>query len=538
MALCGKYGFDPECTVVIKGVSKDVNLSTLKRAFILLDDVAKIQRIDGISDTVLCQFVENVTPVLVEGSFSNDDGSQWEIVQVENYCAENENVQEHIDNVVPLARIIDDMTITFQEQLSQLAITYNINPATLSQSAANYICGKMDISQKHLTSTPAPRPKPQPPSGSLSEPTNATGHEQPLTGDASLTIPVPADVQRVVVEHIVKHNTHPYTSTTKEPRLFSGNFPKPPSEVDYSVWRLRAKQVLNDISLSEGQQRHALLDSLLSPALNVALGIGPQESPQAYLRELENAYGNVTGKEELYIQFLETHQNNGEKASDYLRRLQILLQEILERGGVAKQDAESQLLRQFLRGCWNDDLITALHLKELLSNLGGSIPTFSQLLLKIRTHEKEWQLKEVRKKRYMGVASTKVHTKTLTMREFDTSEVSEAATREQLEKRIRQLEDELRISTSAEDAKQSRHVKDGQRSSNKPKSTNVTSLLPTLQRTKFRKFCYQCGEDSHMLPQCSNAPNAVLVQRKLCERHNSRRDQQQVSPQTNQPLNM
>lgn len=71
---------------------------------------------------------------------------------------------------------------------------------------------------------------------------------------------------------------------------------------------------------------------------------------------------------ELYIQFLETHQNNREKASDYLRHLQALLQEILERDGVTKQDAESQLLKQLLRGCWDDSLITALPLKELLSN--------------------------------------------------------------------------------------------------------------------------------------------------------------------------
>lgn len=147
--------------------------------------------------------------------------------------------------------------------------------------------------------------------------------------------------------------------------------------------------MLNHSTLSEGQQRCVLLDSLHTPALNVALGIGLQAPPHDYLRELDNTYGNVTGGEELYTQFLETHENNGEKVSDYLCLLQVLLQEILERDGVTKQDAKSQLLKQFLRGCWDDSLITALHFKELLSNPFKLIPTFSESLLKIRTHEKE-----------------------------------------------------------------------------------------------------------------------------------------------------
>lgn len=283
MAQCKTYGFDPECTVIIKGVRADVNLSSVKKAFALLDDVVQIQHLDDLADTILCQFTETVTPMLVEGEHTNDDGSHWEIVLVGEYCTESVDESEPTDNVAPLARIIDDMTVTFQEQISELAVTYNVNPTTLSWSAANYICGKMDINKSHVTSTPAPRLKSQPPSDSLSEATNATAHVsgqvQPPKGDSSLTIPVPADVQRVVVEHIVKHGSPSYAPTVKEPRPFSGNFPKPPSEVDYSVWRLRAKQVLNDSTLSEGQQRRALLDSLHTPALNVALGIGPQAPP-------------------------------------------------------------------------------------------------------------------------------------------------------------------------------------------------------------------------------------------------------------------
>lgn len=59
--------------------------------------------------------------------------------------------------------------------------------------------------------------------------------------------------------------------------------------------------MLNDSTLSEAQQHRLLFDGLLTPALDVALAVGSQASPSAYLDELDKAYGNVTGGEELYI---------------------------------------------------------------------------------------------------------------------------------------------------------------------------------------------------------------------------------------------
>lgn len=319
------------------------------------------------------------------------------------------------------------------------------------------------------------------------------------------------------------------------------------------MWRLPAKQVVNNSSISQVQQRCTLLDSLLVPALTVALSIGAQAPPSAYLQELFKAYGNVTGGEELYIQFLETHQNSGERASDYLHRLQTLLQEVVESNVVTKQDADSQLLKQFLRGCWDDSLITTLHLKEPLTDPPKSTLNFSELLFRNRTYEKESQLKEMRRKRHMGGSSTKVHTKThLTSAEpappsNNVPIVSDvhATTREQLEERIRQLEAELRKNTPAPTDPPPRNERTGQRFPHKTKSSTPAPSDPTVPAenlTKVGKFCYNCGEDSHMLLQCTNPINAVLVQKKLCERHHARQNQRplsppRTSPQPNLPLN-
>ena len=257
----------------------------------------------------------------------------------------------------------------------------------------------------------------------------------------------------------------------------------------------------------------------------------------------------------MYIQFLETHQNNGERASDYLRRLQTLLQEVVESNGLTRQDADSQLLKQFLRGCWDEPLITTLHLKEPLTDSPKSTLNFSELLFRIRTYEKESQLKEIRRKRHMGGSSTKVHTKThLTAAEppppapsSNAPRVSDvhATIREQLEERIRQLEAELRKNAPAPNDPPPRNERAGRRFPQRNKISTPAPTVPTVPAenpARVGKFCYNCGEDSHMLPQCTNPTNAVLVQKKLCERHQTRQNQRplsppQTSPQPNLPLN-
>lgn len=536
------YGFDPECTVMLKGVPPEVKLEQVKRAFASLDDVVGVCPIVSLPNTILCQFSESVTPMLLETQHTVED-SYWEVIQVSKYSPPKSPSEPLRESVVPLARVIGDLTATFNEQVDGLALTYNISPTTLRHIAVNQIGGKGDAEQSPITSTPAPAARTQtfsnPRTVDFSDVSHPSGATQATDGTL-LVNPLPAEVQRVIVEHIVKHDSPSVLSPTRELRPFSGNSPKPSTEVDYGIWCLRAKQVLNDPSLSEAQQRRLILDSLQTPALNVALSIGAQASPSAYLQELDKAYGNVTGGEELYIQFLETHQNSGEKASDYLRRLQTLLQEVVENNGVAKRDADSQLIKQFRRGCWDDALITTLHLKEPFNDLPTSTLTFSELLFKIRTYEKESQLKEMRRKRHMGSVPTKVHTKTHLAN--DESEpprchsqmVLDAHSREKLEERIKQLEAELQKKACVQNDQPPRNDRPVRKPPQRARGSTTAQSVPcafTENITKVGNFCYNCGEDSHMLPQCSNPTNAVLVQKKLCERHQARQNQRPLNSQ-------
>uniref|UniRef100_A0A3Q0RBQ3 Paraneoplastic antigen Ma-like C-terminal domain-containing protein n=1 Tax=Amphilophus citrinellus TaxID=61819 RepID=A0A3Q0RBQ3_AMPCI len=421
----------------------------------------------------------------------------------------------------------------------------------LNRAAANRIC---TTHKEPATSTPSLEVKAQPltdprPTAVSSDKHPSTSTEA-LNADSVLVNLVPGDVQRVIVEHIVKHDPLLHPPSTLALHAFSGKSPKPSAEVEYNIWRLRVKQVVNDPTLSEGHQRRMILDSLASPALNVALSIGSQVLPKDYLNELDKAYGNVTRGEELYIQFLKTHQNTGEKASDYLRRLQTLLGEVVDSNGIAKADFDSQLLKQFLRGCWDDTLITALHLKDLLEYPHKAILTFSELLFKIGAYEKESHLKEVCRKRHMCGNSSNVHARTVVnvgdcKLSSNAPTVLDAHTREQLEERIQQLEAELMNNSASGKSQFPRNDKTTQRPTQKAKPIGAAPPTPVSSsgdHRRVRKFCYNSGEDSHMLPQCSNPTNAILVQKKLCERHNARQsqcsiNQHQNSPQSDLPLN-
>uniref|UniRef100_A0A672FZ10 CCHC-type domain-containing protein n=1 Tax=Salarias fasciatus TaxID=181472 RepID=A0A672FZ10_SALFA len=161
----------------------------------------------------------------------------------------------------------------------------------------------------------------------------------------------------------------------------------------------------------------------------------------------------------------------------------------------------------------------------------------------------------MRRKRHTGGVSTKVHTKThLATDEHEhpqcrNQRVLDAHDRELLEERIKQLEAELRKKTCVQNdphPKNDRPVRKLPHTLQKQQkfiilpSSKVffsvkmvkgntpapqTSVSPAEKVTKIGNFCYNCGDDSHMLPQCPNPTNAALVQKKLCERHQARQNQ-------------
>ncbi|KAJ7988832.1 hypothetical protein DPEC_G00313280 [Dallia pectoralis] len=209
----------------------------------------------------------------------------------------------------------------------------------------------------------------------------------------------PPEIQKVIVEHIVRRdelNTHSHFPIKL--RSFSGKIPRPNSETDYDTWRSHVELLRKDPTLSNLQKSRKIFESLLSPAADIVKRLSPESTPETYIQLLDAAFGTVEDGEELFAQFMNTLQDPGEKASTYLCRLQAALNIAVKREGAAAGEADRHILKQFCRGCWDNPLLSDLNLEEKKSHP----PTFSELLLLIRTEEDRQAAKATRMKKHLG----------------------------------------------------------------------------------------------------------------------------------------
>lgn len=145
-------------------------------------------------------------------------------------------------------------------------------------------------------------------------------------------------------------------------RLFSGRCPRPNNEVDYETWRSNVELFLKDTKQPDLHKSRRLLESLSAPAIDIVKHLTPESPPSVYLEILDSAFGTVEDGDDLFAKYLNTMQNQGEEPSAYLQRLQTVLNTTFRRGGIFAGDLDRQLLKQFIRGCWDNNLISELQL--------------------------------------------------------------------------------------------------------------------------------------------------------------------------------
>ncbi|KAL3983369.1 pre-rRNA-processing protein IPI3 [Sarotherodon galilaeus] len=238
-------------------------------------------------------------------------------------------------------------------------------------------------------------------------PSDASGAEAQGGERHSASIPAadlnPPEVQRYVVEHVVRSGDSSLHAFHRL-RAFSGKVPRPIQETDYDTC---VELALKDPSISDLQRTRLIRDSLLPPACNMVKYLSLDTPPEVYMKQLDSAYGTVQDGEELYAKFMDTFQDSGEKPLAYLQRLQVALQHAAKRGGVLEKGMDKRLLNQFCRGCWDNNLISELQLKQKKHNP----PKFAELLLLLRTEEDREAAKTLRMKQHLGTTKQKATTK-------------------------------------------------------------------------------------------------------------------------------
>ena len=107
----------------------------------------------------------------------------------------------------------------------------------------------------------------------------------------------------MIVEHVVRNESTAPMSTQTRIRTFSGRMPRPNGEVDYDTWRTQVDLLLSDSSIHDIQKVRKILESLLSPASEVVKPLGINSPSDAYVVQLDSAFGVVEDGEELFAAF-------------------------------------------------------------------------------------------------------------------------------------------------------------------------------------------------------------------------------------------
>ncbi|KAJ0037067.1 hypothetical protein NL108_004527 [Boleophthalmus pectinirostris] len=336
---------------------------------------------------------------------------------------------------------------------------------------------------------------PRPTSSSTAE--NTQGRERQPTIHMTPSDLNPPDVQRYVVEHVVRSGDHSlHYPPSHRLRTFSGKVPRPAHETDYETWQSGVELILKDPAISVLQRTRLICDSLLPPAADMVKHLSSATPPEIYLEQLDSAYGTVQDGDELYAKFLDTYQDAGEKPSTYLQRLQVTLQHAVKRGVYVK-DVNKCLLTQFCRGCWDNNLIVELQLKQKKNNP----PPFPEFLLLLRTEEDQDAAKSVRMKQHLG-PKHKVASHAQLVEPEEESNLCAALTTltKQLTEQMLNIQKQLASLTA-------------NRSHHPPRSASRTNN-PATSTSPKPGFCFRCGEDGHIKPQCMNNPNPTLVSQK------------------------
>ncbi|XP_043951881.1 uncharacterized protein LOC122819316 [Gambusia affinis] len=376
-----------------------------------------------------------------------------------------------------------------------------------------------------------PHSAPLPSSSSISSRTEVQGQEKQSTsisaGDLS-----PPEVQRYVVEHVVRSgDSSLHMHSSHRLRSFSGKVPRPSHETDYDTWRTSVDLVLQDPSMSQLQCTRLIRDSLLPPACDIVKHLSPDTLPKVYMQQLDSAYGTVQDGEELYVKFMDTYQDSGEKPSAYLQRLQVGLQHAVKRGGVLEKDMDARLLTQFCRGCWDNNLISELQLKQRKINP----PSFADFLLLLRTEEDREAAKTLRMKHHLGTTKQKVSSQVQFAHTNQETNLCVALNNmtKQLSQQMSAIQQQLTALTAGQ---MGTKLPFAAKATAKPNVKKTVKDVHISNSSSKPGFCFRCGEDGHVKPQCDNEPNPALVTAKRKIFYDKQKRQRQ-NPSTSAHLN-
>ncbi|XP_054327564.1 zinc finger CCHC domain-containing protein 18 [Pongo pygmaeus] len=186
-------------------------------------------------------------------------------------------------------------------------------------------------------------------------------------------------------------------------KLFSGRVVPAQGKETFENWLIQVNGVLPDWSMSEEEKLKRLMKTLRGPSrevMRLLQAANPNLSIADFLRAMKLVFGESESSVTAHGKFFNTLQAQGEKASLYVIRLEVQLQNAIQAGILAEKDANQTRLQQLLLGAeLNRDLHFRLkHLVRMYANKQERLPNFLELIKMIR-EEEDWDDTFIKRKR-------------------------------------------------------------------------------------------------------------------------------------------
>ncbi|KAL1258937.1 hypothetical protein QQF64_009514 [Cirrhinus molitorella] len=201
------------------------------------------------------------------------------------------------------------------------------------------------------------------------------------------------------------------------------------------------------------------------------------------------------------LKFRSTYQNEGEKLSAYILRLDRMLHSMLRKKGIEYSALNHLQMQQIVRGALASDLV-AMRLR--MTHKLCAPPSFNELMKEVGEEE---NMVNSRSSLQSNLAMSVVPS----AKKESAANANVADTEvEKLKREIRGLKSEVsRLSAAAKEPV----------TQDRPTMHSLTATaerkMPARPVNKANVFCYRCGEDGHLKHDCANEENLRRVNQRL-----------------------
>lgn len=330
----------------------------------------------------------------------------------------------------------------------------------------------------------------------------------------TITIPVQGGAgvqQRINVE--VQHTLGGDRGGYYRVKPFSGVTPPKQGEGSFAEWTTQIRLILEDEAVTERGKRQRLLASLHSPALEIARGLGEALSASELFAGLRKFYENTANGAVLLQQFFSMSQKSGESPSEYLVRLQLKMDDVVEKRGLQAAQVNETRLTHFRSSCSNDTLANLLQIKY------GSTqdsPSFTELMMEVKRVEDDHRVSK--KVRSQGHTVSEGPSNN----EFTDLIQSQQALINDLRQQL--VRSSPQVASGISIQRQEPEVASYGNGSQREQSRGQKK-----RRSNWTRVCYNCGSYEHVRTVCTSPKNPSLV----WERINARTDRSKPSGDLN-----